>query len=350
MRRVSLNDLTDNMVLAKAIYQGSSLILEQGVNCLTRYTRQLNNMGIFSVYVEDELAEGIHVPDIVCESTRDKCNATVAAIFDKLKREGNFNPAILDEMVQTLLDDLFSQDDFLSSLSQISSIDDETLVHSVNVTIYCLLIGKRMHLSREQLKILAEGAVLHDIGKIKLDGSVLSKNTTLTREEYSHVKEHSTFGYTLLKENEALSDEVKLIVLQHHERLDGSGYPAGLAGDAIHPYAQIIAIADMFDALTTERCYRKSMSNYKTYKILTTDAAEGKLNSDMLDHLLAHIAIYPNGIIVNLSNGTHGIVKNQNPGHPFRPIVRIIDDTHGIDNIRLYDLDLAKRQDIEIVE
>lgn len=349
MRRVSLNDLNDDMVLAKAIYQGPRLILERGINCLTRYTQQLNNIGIFSVYVEDELAAGIHVPDVICESTREKCNATISTIFRKLKQQGNFDSSLLDEMIQTLLDDLFSREDILSSLSQISTINDETMVHSVNVTIYCLLIGKRMNYSREQLKALAEGAILHDIGKIKLEESVLLKNTELTADEYSHVKEHSALGYALIQSYSTLSEEGKLVILQHHERLDGSGYPEGLKGDEIHPYAQIAAIADMFDALTTERCYRKSLSNYKTYRILKRDANNRKLNADMLDILLEHIAIYPNGIIVNLSDGTHGIVKSQNPGQSFRPIVRVIDDTQGFDNIRLYDLDLSRRLDIEIL-
>lgn len=350
MRRVSLNDINDNMVLARPIYQGPRLILERGVNSLTRYTQQLNNLGIFSVYVEDELSMGIHIPDAVCQETREKCNTAITTVFQKLKQQGNFDSAILDDMIQTLLDDIFSREDILSSLSQISSIDDGTMVHSVNVTIYCLLIGKRMNLSREQLKVIAEGAILHDIGKIQLDESVLLKNTSLTQEEYSHVKEHSAFGYKLLEGNKSISEEAKLIVLQHHERLDGSGYPGGLKNDEIHPYAQIAAIADMFDALTTERCYRKSMSNYKTYNILTKDAANGKLNAEMLPFLLEHIAIYPNGIIVNLSDGTHGIVKAQNPGQPFRPVIRVINDTLGIDNITLYDMDLSKRLDIEILE
>ncbi|MBE5882205.1 MAG: HD-GYP domain-containing protein [Lachnospiraceae bacterium] len=350
MRRISLNELNDLMVLAKPIYQGTRLILERDISCMTKYIKQLENLGIYSLYVKDECSEDITIPDAVCEETRDKCVAAVSTIFDRLKQQGNFDASILNDALETLLHDIFSQKDILVSLHHIATIDDDTMIHCVNTTVYSVLIGKRDGFSHEDLMILAKGTILHDVGKVDLNESILLKAASLTPEEFSHIKEHSTFGYTLLKQNDLLPEEARIIALQHHERLDGSGYPNGLKGDEIHPYAQIAAVADMFDALTTVRCYRKSLSNHKAYKILTEDAAAGKLNKHLVDCLFHHVAVYPNGIVVHLSDGTHGIVKQQNPGQPFRPIVRIIDDTHGMDNVTLYDLDLSKRKDISIKE
>ncbi len=348
MRRISLQDLNDTMILAKPIYQGTRLILERNITHLTRYVTQLENIGIYSLYVKDSWSNDISIPEAVCDQTRQKCMATVAAIFDKLKKQGDLDLSQLDGIVESILDDIFSQKDIISCLHHISSIDDDTMVHCINTTIYCILIGKRRGLSKEDLTTLAKGAILHDIGKIDLNETILLKAASLTQEEYSHIKEHSSLGYLFLKHNQSLSEEAKLIALQHHERLDGSGYPKGLKGDEIHLFARITAVADMFDALTTARCYRKSLSNHKAYAILTEDAAKGKLDRKLVSCLFDCVAVYPNGIIVYLSNGTHGFVKQQNPGQPFRPIVRIIDDTHGIQNVSLYDLDLAAHPELTI--
>ncbi len=350
MRRISTNELNDTMVLAKPIYQGTNLILERDASHLTKYIKHLENLGIYFVYVKDAWSEDILIPDAICEETREKCMQVVSNIFERLKNQGNLDVAALDDMIPSILDEIFSQKDIINCLHHISSIDDDTMAHCINTTIYGILIGKRKNLSREQLTTLAKGSILHDIGKVDLNENILLKATSLTPEEYSHIKEHSTFGYALLKNNSSLAEEAKLIALQHHERLDGSGYPAGLKGDHIHLFARITAIADMFDALTTARCYRKSMSNYKAYKILTEDADTGKLDKNLVNLLFHHVAVYPNGIIVYLSDGTHGIVKQQNPGQPFRPIVRIIDDTHGINNVNLYDLDLAEHPELSIKE
>lgn len=348
MRRISLSELNDSMVLAKPIYQGTRLILERDISHMTKYIKQLENLGIFSLYVKDEYSEDIIIPDAVCEETREMCTRALFAVFNRLKQQGNFDISVLDDALKTLLEDILSQKDILASLHHIATVDDDTMIHCINTTVYSVLIGKRNNLPPEDLLILAKGAILHDIGKVDLNESILLKAASLTAEEYSHIKEHATFGYTLLKQNESLEEEARLIALQHHERLDGSGYPGGLKGDEIHPYAKITAIADMYDALTTARCYRQSMSNQKAYQILTEDAEAGKLDKKLVSYLFQHVAIYPNGIIVYLSDGTHGIVKEQNPGQPFRPIVRIIDDTKGINNVNLFDLNLAEHPELSI--
>ena len=142
----------------------------------------------------------------------------------------------------------------------------------------------------------------------------------------------------------------KNAALMHHERCDGSGYPFGLTGNRIDKFAKIVSIADVYDALTSERCYRKSLSNYNACKILKEDVQSGKLNSAYLSALLSNIAVYPNGIVVYLSDGTHGIVKAQNPDLLYQPVIRIIDDRDPDGKISVYDLDLATRSDVSIIE
>ena len=184
-------------------------------------------------------------------------------------------------------------------------------------------------------------------GKTVLDTSILYKPGKLTPLEFDHVKLHTVMGYKILKENPLMTELSRLISLQHHERLDGSGYPYGLEKDEIHIFSKIAAIADMYDALTQERCYRKGMTNYQAYQVLMRDS-EDKLDSTLLSKFLQNIAIYPNGSTVNLSDGTRGIVKGQNKRMPFHPIVRVIDDIHG-ETVKLYDLDLLDNTNMTIL-
>ncbi|HKM03357.1 MAG TPA: HD-GYP domain-containing protein [Lachnospiraceae bacterium] len=348
MRRVSLNHITPGMRLAKSIYHGSSLILREGTPDLQRYVSGLNNLGIFSIYIDDSISVDIDIPDAISEITRVKCKNVLQGAFDSIKRQGNLKSSIFSDAINILLEELFSRDNILISLQDIGTTDDATLIHSINTTVLCLLIGKQLNLSKVELYKLAEGSLLHDIGKTLLKPSILLKTTPLTKEEFEHIKEHPLLGYELLKKNPFMTELSRIIALQHHERLDGSGYPYGLKSDKLHLFSKITAIADMYDALTAERCYRTSMSNYQAYKILM-ESSKSKIDSTLLGLLLQNVAIYPNGVVVNLSNGTRGIVKSQNTSMPFRPVIRIIDDINH-ETVQLYDADLMKDLDITIVE
>lgn len=350
MRRLPLNQITNEMQLARPIYHNNRLILNKGTKNLSHYVKGLNNLGIFSVYIEDSFSDGIEIQDAISEETLNECRMALASAFDSLLKQGNFNIEKIDETIDSIIDELFSREDILVSLNQISSISDNTFVHSINTTVLSLLIGKELGLSRSEMKKLSEGAILHDIGKIALDQSILFKAGRLTDEEFNHIKLHPEYGYEIVKKNPLLTESARQIALQHHERMDGSGYPKGLTSDEIHLFGKIVAIADMFDALTTERCYRKSMSNFHAYKILTNDASNNKIDSTLLALLLKNVAIYPNGIIVHLSDGSMGVVKSQNPELPFHPVVRVIKNDGDSGQVAIFDVDLKKSINLTIVE
>lgn len=348
MRRVALNQLTPDMCLAKPIYQGNRLILPEGTNNLIRYVTNLNNLGIYSLYINDEYSDEIEITDGISDLTRTRCKLALHDVFKSMRQQGIYDSTYINDTISTLLDELLQREDILVSLSDIGTKDDSTLIHSVNSTVLSLLVGKQLHLNNEQLLELAEGSLLHDIGKTLLDSDTLLKSTPLSKEEFEHIRSHPELGYNLLKCNPNMSEISRLIALQHHERLDGTGYPFGLKGDEIHLYSKITAITDMYDALTAERCYRSSMSNFKAYQILIEQSST-KLDEKLLKLFLTNVAIYPNGVMVQLSDGTRGIIKSQNINNPFRPIIRIIDDFHQEDVI-LYDLNLLEKPDIKIIE
>ena len=348
MRRIPLEDLTCSMKLAKSIYHNGNLILAEGTDNLQEYSEGLFSYGIFSIYVEDEVSEDIEVLDVVHQETRCKCKNILSECFKVIKNQGNVEDGIIDDMVKSILEDLFGREDVIISMSDIGVKDDATLIHSINTAVFSVLAGKRLNLQEEELRDLAEGALFHDLGKVLISSNILLKNDKLTSDEFNEMKKHPLVGYEMLTKHTTISENARLIALQHHERLDGTGYPGGLREKEIGELPRIVAIADVYDALTAERCYRKSMSNFKAYSILKQDVGT-KYDPIIFKRFMENVAIYPNGIVVNLSDGTHGIVKEQNKDMPFRPIVRVIDDRNKT-SIKLYDLNLMENFGTDIID
>jgi len=348
MRKVYLPDIQPHMYLARDIYHFNGLLLKAGTSNLNRYLNSLSNLGITFLYINDELSEDIEIPDAIAEETRVRCKDALQDTLFHFRTEGSIDTVHLTEAVDSLIEDLFTRKDVLVSLHDIATTDDNTLVHSVNTTVYALLIGQRLKLNEVEMHVLAEGAVLHDIGKTLLDPKILFKTTPLTREEFAHIQNHPLWGYQALQRNPLLTELSRLLALQHHERLDGSGYPYHLKDKEIHKFSKILAIADIYDALTSERCYRKGMSNHQAYETLMAESGS-KIDAELLHIFFNNIAIYPNGSIVKLSNGLRGIVKSQNREAPFRPLIRVIDDVNQ-ETVRLYDLDLLEDLTIQIIQ
>ena len=346
MRKVDLPMILPDMRLGKPIYHYNQLLLAAGINNISRFSESLLNLGITSIYVEDDISEDIEITDAISDATRLKCKDALQEAIIHFRTQGSFDMCSISEATNLLIDEMLLRPDVLVCLNDIATTDDSTLVHSINTTVFSLLIGQQLKLSTIELKSLAEGTILHDIGKTLIDPKVLYKTGVLNNDELEIVKQHTIAGYELLKTNPLLTELSRIISLQHHERLDGSGYPYGLTDKQIHPFSKIVAIADMYDALTAERCYRKSLTNYQAYKILAKESTV-KLDANLLGLFLKNIAIYPNGTLVNLSDGTRGIIKRQNSGIPFSPIVMVLNNINNKD-VKLYDLDLSSTYNITI--
>jgi len=172
---------------------------------------------------------------------------------------------------------IMKNEDVTKYLLNITDFDQYTYTHSVNVGLYSILLAKSLFgdSSEHDMKKLGAGFFLHDLGKVRVDNDILNKNGKLTAEEFNNIKLHVVKGYELLKETNHLTDEAKIIVLQHHERYEGNGYPYGLRGDEIHLYSKICAIADIFDAFTSNRPYRKPMPAFKALQ---------KMKEQMIGH------------------------------------------------------------------
>lgn len=336
------------MCLARPVLFQNTLLLNRGVDNLGKYVKFLTNIGIQSLYIEDSISEDIDVTEIISETTLIKCRNVLQNTFDTFTNTGCLETSALSTSSAVILDELLCRDDILVSLDNIGTTDASTLSHSMNVTIYALLLGTGLGYPKSRLRLLAEGAMLHDIGKTVLDQEILFKPGKLTPLEFAHIQKHSELGYEILKENSLMSAVTKNVALYHHERLDGSGYPEGLKGDRIHAFARIVAIADIYDALTMDRCYHKALSSSAAVKILQHDAGL-KLDPDFVCKFVSLLAIYPNGSLIRLSDERIAIVKHQNHNMPFRPVIRVLREKDGT-KVRPYEMDLTETLAVKIAD
>lgn len=349
MRLVSTSMLTSDMILAKSIYHRDCLILKAGQTDVTKFRKNLSNMGIEYVYVEDDKSDGIEIPDVITEETRTNCKKILRKTVEEFSKNSTMNIDYIKGAVENILNDILYNKDVQISLNDISATDDYTFSHSVSTTVYSLLIAKQLNYSRSMLEKLAVGTLLHDLGKTLLDKKILFKKDPLTAEEFEYVKQHTVLGYEALKKCSSLTELSRIIALLHHERMDCTGYLRGVPAGNLHEFARIVAIADVYDALTTDRCYRKKWSNEKAVNYLI-ECSDVKFDTKLVALFIRQISIYPNGSIVKLSNNYLGIVKDQNIGVPLRPIVRVITDQYGNNLQNMYEVDLLKVLSITIIE
>lgn len=340
--------LTPDMRLGKPLYFKQSLLLKEGTTDLNRFLSSFQKLGIFHLLVEDELCEDIEIPSAISDETRITCKTALFDTFEQFQQKGILQIEQLAAPISSIIDELLENKNIQLCLNDIHATDDNTLVHSVNTTVYSLMLAIQLGYPKNLLHKLAEGTLLHDIGKTSLDKKILFKPGRLSKDEFEYIKSHTILGYDILKNNAELSELSRIVALSHHERLDGSGYPNHLHGNDLHEFIRIAAIADVYEALTADRCYRKSLSPYRASEILVTDSLE-KLDANLVGVFMQNIAIYPNGTTVRLSDKHYAIVKEQNPTVPSRPVVKVI-TRYKNSIIPIYEIDLMKELSLTIIE
>lgn len=348
MRLISTSQVKPDMVLARPIYNDGCLILANGTNNLERYIRSLNRMGIYEIYIEDEISEGIDVPDAITIKTRNICKQIIRNTLRDFTKKGNLQVDDIESTIDLVIKEILENKEVLISLNDIGTADEYTYTHSVSTTVYSLMLAKKLGYGQEMMKRLAMGAILHDIGKIYIDHDIMFKPDKLTDKEYEYVKKHTLLGYNALKSCSSLSELSRMVALTHHEYIDGSGYPRGIAGDELHQFSKIVTVADVYDALTSTRCYRPKWSNKQAMDMLMQSCGT-KFDTDLVGRFLQLIAVYPNGTQVKLTDGRIGIVKEQNSGMPLRPIVRILEEADGT-KTEMYEVDLMIELNVVISE
>ncbi|SDI15282.1 HDIG domain-containing protein [Halanaerobium congolense] len=327
MRLILTKNIKEDMELARAIYENENILLNKGVKDLYKYKDKLLELGIKHLYVKDKYSYDIEVNETIKSSTRRKGKKIIKKTFDKIKRGFlDLDTKELKDVVQNITDDLIFNEDVLLNLVSLKSTSDYTYEHSVNVSVICIALGKMLGYNKDELFKLGMGAMLHDIGKTLIPEEIINKPGSLT--EYEIIKNHPQLGFNYLQKINSISSLSRIIVYSHHERIDGSGYPRGLKGSRIHEFARLAAIADVFDALTSDRVYRDKWPTYKAAEYITA-SSEKLFDYHLVKKILPKVSFYPNGTEVILSIGYRGIVKKQNIGFPTRPVIKLIEDDDG---------------------
>lgn len=308
-----IENLEPGMVLSKDVYEKNYRLplARSGMKLTPHLIKKFYHVGISVVNVEQ--------PAEVAGQIITETSEVLKEIFQQYgyNTVEDFNKLIpyAEKIVETVLK--FGTK-VIDELFLLWKMDQYTFHHSIGTAFYSVLIGRELNYTAEQLKELALGSLLHDLGKSLIPMSILNKPGSLSPSEFDEIKKHSYLGYKILQENSEFSEDIVIIPLQHHERIDGTGYPLMLKDKKIHQYAKIVSVGDMFSALTTNRVYRDKVSKFVAGEYLT-NAADCALDRYLVNVFLYAILRDIKNSKVVLNNGEVGTIVDVNYKFPTRP-------------------------------
>lgn len=330
MYRLAIDTAKPGMKIGQNIYSATgTLLLKKNIELTESLIKQLKQRQITSLYISSNFPY-INTPippPIIQEKTRLQAIATIKDSFYKcrLAPSAKLNTLVIHSIVNELICNILASKELLVQTTDIRQYDDYTFAHSINVAVLATMIGVLLNYNKKRLFELCWGAMVHDIGKTQIPIAILNKEAPLTKEEFEIIQSHSKIGFDMLRQNSGFSVVPMHVAFQHHEKFDGSGYPRRLTGNDIHEYARIVAIADVYDALTSDRAYKKACSPDIAYHIMT-QKSKGHFDEQLLDLFFSNIAIYPIGSIVRLQLGYYGVVVEVHKGFTPQPLIRLIAD------------------------
>lgn len=293
MKRLSTTDLTPGMVTAEDVYNYTNqLIIPRGAILTDKAITKLEFYSIINVRVEDEISkeylENPELPEDVSYSERIKKSPEFIEFKARFDKEVpkfqnlldsvalNKRPLDLDELLGFTMNLLHSDNGFLSVFDMLHNMrqyDDMTYVHSINVALMCNVFARWLRMTEEETKLATLCGLLHDIGKVAVPEDIIKKPGKLTEGEYTIVKKHTLEGYNALK-IQNVPESIMNAALMHHERCDGSGYPFGIKNSKIDSFAKMVAIVDVYDAMTSARIYRGPMCPFKVVDIFESEGLQ----------------------------------------------------------------------------
>ncbi len=395
MKKIPISEVKVGMVLAMPIFLGNSDVelLNANIEITERQIKLMNRLGVEEIYISDESCASLTDPYFIehdeelskKEFDREtlikdikESQKQIKNLEETLKSEYNQNMVInvitgegntpidqkhvdliehtkmafekiktSDELdidsiradITKALPDMIKNDDVLMRLSQLKVSDDYTFEHSLRVSILATMIGKWLGYSMEELNELAQAALLFDIGKMKIPEFILNKETPLRKEELDIMQKHSQLGYSILLKTKGVTNAIKYAALQHHERIDGSGYPLRLKESQIHDFAKIIMVCDVFDAMTNTRSYKVRVSPFEAAEYLLWNSGK-TFDSKVVYILVKNLADFYIGKQVLLNTRQKGKIVYVDVNYPTKPIIQVGDEFY----------DLTVRKDLKIIE
>ena len=351
---VRTRSLKDGMKIDQSIVDKSGRALICRGTILDEYMiSSMLKMGVMGVYVgegeddeePEEPKEEINIsPEIrrtiEKNTVADRAKVALKQSVKKRVQEGiqflynNTDSADFTQATTSIANDLMKaiheNDAIAVDIDTLKVSDEYTFKHSVDVATMAMVVGRQFGLKDKEIHEIGIAGLLHDVGKSKIPNDLLNKPARLTDEEFVIMKQHSLYGYRILQEKNDISDPIRYGVLQHHEKINGHGYPLGVPDDKITPYARILSVVDIYDALVTERPYKKAFSKRDAVEMIM--AMTDELDINAMRSFLDTVILYPVGSIIQLSNGEQAKVVANNPISIMRP--KVIGLTTG----NVYDL------------
>ncbi|MFN7249833.1 MAG: HD-GYP domain-containing protein [Anaerobacillus sp.] len=357
MRLITIDRCQPGLKLGKTIFNcKGKVLLAEGTELTSSLITGLKKYNIFTIHIEDEASEGIDIVESIPDELR---NEAVNVITESLDTIADLKTTNLRGMMKSqrairsfqkifrdILSCLTETPVALNLLATTKIHENHLYSHSLNTTVYACQLAIANGLPIRNIEEIGLGAMLHDIGKVYISKEILNKPGALTPEEYEHIKNHSELGFEILRKVYEIPLTVAHCAYQHHERIDGTGYPRALSGENIHKYAKIVSVADVFDAVTSHRVYRPSLLPHQGLELLYSGSGT-QFEPKQIELFEETIAIYPEGLTVKLNDGRIGIVSKYNYQSVRRPEVRIIRDEENQD-IPPYELDLAANENVNV--
>lgn len=325
MRYVPVNCLREGLKLGKALYgKNNELQLSKGRILSKTLIGAIKRLGYCGVYIEDNISHDIEIVNVISDKLRVETTKGVKKLY---LQAASGKPSFaskqeLHDKIEKIVDELLENKDVMVNMIDLKNFDNYTYAHSVNVAVLSIIIGITLGLNRNTLTRLGLGAILHDIGKVFINKGILNKPGKLTEIEFAKIKRHSLLGYKYIRDKFKIPSDSHSAILEHHERYDGTGYPGNKCGEEITFFGRIVAIADVYDALTSRRPYRNAMNPADSLEYIMGNSGAA-FDSNLVELFVRKIAPYPVGTTVALSNGYIGIVIENYELLSLRPKIRV---------------------------
>ena len=329
MRYIYVYCMQPKNILAKPVLgRHGEILLQAGVKMKPNYINSMKKLGIRGAYIHDSISEDLEIVNAISEEVRSKAVKSISATFSKVangSRVCKKASKTVMKLAEDIVDDILKHGDVMLNLFDMKVYDNYTFFHSVNVTVLSVIIGMGLSFSKGRLVNLAYAALLHDIGKMFINKDIINKNGPLTEAETEIMRKHPQDGYGYIKAHfGAAVPEVSLIgILHHHERFDGKGYPDGKACKSISEFGRILSIADVYDALVSDRPYRQNAFPVEAMEYIQ-GGCDTMFDIDYVNVFSRKVALFPTGTMVELSDGSIALVMENFEGYTQRPRIKVI--------------------------
>lgn len=340
-QKVDILKCVEGDILADDIYNHQGVLIAKAQTKINRrLVLQLFQMGIFEVRIV--LDEDHKEMNEYARFTQgyEKYLTKVQNIFCQLSSGKGLDLYELNSLAQSIIDVKGCRTRIFQYIDEMRTKDRYTYCHSLNVAFYGKVLAQWMNMSEEEIKDIVRVGILHDIGKLKISPDILNKKGKLTDEEFAIIKTHTSLGYAMLESIEDLKEEIKLGVLMHHERENGSGYPFQLVGKEIHLYAKIIAVADIYDAVISDRVYKRKSTPFEAFEILR-NMVFYEMDPVIIYTFLKNIHNYYIGAAVKVNDRQVGEIVHISSRSISKPIIRV--------QSQFYDLSRTNEVQIQMI-